>query len=129
MDTWTFGAVRERLRGRLADPLPGLDAQLVMAPLPRIGWRPAEFPDDARRAAALLLLYPFDEDAHLALTLRTPHLPHHGGQVSLPGGAVEPDETLDETALREAGRCAIDRPSVCACASVRDAPSRHRISW
>jgi 8-oxo-dGTP pyrophosphatase MutT (NUDIX family) len=103
MDTWTFGAVRERLRGRLADPLPGLDAQLVMAPLPRIGWRPAEFPDDARRAAALLLLYPFDEDAHLALTLRTPHLPHHGGQVSLPGGAVEPDETLDETALREAG--------------------------
>jgi 8-oxo-dGTP pyrophosphatase MutT (NUDIX family) len=61
-----------------------------------------EIPEQARRAAALLLLYPLGADAHLALTLRAPHLPKHAGQVSLPGGAVEPGETLEATALREA---------------------------
>jgi 8-oxo-dGTP pyrophosphatase MutT (NUDIX family) len=94
--------VVERLRASLAGPLPGAEAQRIMAPVPRPGWRPAEFPEDARKAAALLLLYPLHRSAHLALTLRTAHLPNHGGQISLPGGAVKPDETIEMAALREA---------------------------
>jgi 8-oxo-dGTP pyrophosphatase MutT (NUDIX family) len=95
-------AIVARVRKALAEPLPGLPAQRLMAPVPRTGWRPAALPEDARRAAGLVLLYPWNNEAHLALTLRTAHLPNHGGQVSLPGGAVEPDETIEATAVREA---------------------------
>lgn len=94
--------VLERLRAGLAAPLPGPDAQRLMAPVPRPGWRPAEFPSDARKAATLLLLYPVGRTTHLALTLRTSHLPHHAGQVCLPGGAVKAGETIEMTASREA---------------------------
>ena len=39
-------------------PLPGLDAQLRMAPSPRLGWDPLKFPEGAADGAALLLVYP-----------------------------------------------------------------------
>jgi 8-oxo-dGTP pyrophosphatase MutT (NUDIX family) len=39
--------------------------------------------------------------AHIVLTVRADAL-RHGGQVSLPGGVVEPGETLEQAALREA---------------------------
>lgn len=41
------------------------------------------------------------ERAHIVLTVRADAL-RHGGQVSLPGGVVEPGETLEQAALREA---------------------------
>jgi 8-oxo-dGTP pyrophosphatase MutT (NUDIX family) len=40
-------------------------------------------------------------DAHIVLTVRADTL-RHGGQVSLPGGVVEPGETFEQAALREA---------------------------
>ena len=55
------------LREALARPLPGLEAHLGMAPKPRVGWRPAVIPDDARDAAALILLYPTQRRATLPL--------------------------------------------------------------
>ena len=42
------------------------------------------------------------EDAHIVLTVRAHALGRHGGQVSLPGGVVEPGETFEQAALREA---------------------------
>ena len=41
------------------------------------------------------------DDAHIVLTVRADTL-RHGGQVSLPGGVVEPGETYEQAALREA---------------------------
>jgi 8-oxo-dGTP pyrophosphatase MutT (NUDIX family) len=82
--------------------LPGLDAQLKMAPEPRIGWDPLKFPEGARDGAALLLVYPHDETLHLALTVRGSGLRNHTGQVSLPGGGVDEGETIEAAALREA---------------------------
>ena len=73
-----------------------------MAPSPRIGWDPLKFPEGARDGAALLLVYPHAETLHVALTVRGAQLRNHTGQVSLPGGRVEPGETFEAAALREA---------------------------
>jgi 8-oxo-dGTP pyrophosphatase MutT (NUDIX family) len=58
-------------------------------------------PSDCRPGAGLLLLYPVNGESHIILTVREADLPQHAGQVSLPGGAVEGEETIAETALRE----------------------------
>jgi len=85
----------------LRQRLPGSDAQEMMAPRPRGGW-PAGFdPTSVRHAAGLLLLFPIDDRPHLVLTVRSDRV-RHGGQVSLPGGVVEPGETHARAALREA---------------------------
>jgi 8-oxo-dGTP pyrophosphatase MutT (NUDIX family) len=55
-----------------------------------------------RHAAGLLLIFPVHNRAHVVLTERAATLGRHGGQVSLPGGASEPGETFEQTALREA---------------------------
>jgi 8-oxo-dGTP pyrophosphatase MutT (NUDIX family) len=55
-----------------------------------------------RTAAGLLLLYPRARAVALPLTVRGSGLARHAGQVSLPGGATDPGETLSDTALREA---------------------------
>ncbi|MGQ0733826.1 MAG: NUDIX hydrolase [Acidobacteriota bacterium] len=94
-------ALERQLTRALADPLPGVEAQLRMSPQPRPGWDPRARPDGLRHGAALLLVYPVERQAHVLLTVRGSTLRHHTGQVSLPGGAVDPDETLEDAALRE----------------------------
>lgn len=91
-----------RLARALQRRLPGPDAQRLLAPRPRKGWQPGVTPEDCRHGAGLLLLYPEGDDSRLLLTKRNIHLPQHAGQVSLPGGAVEADETIEQGALREA---------------------------
>ncbi len=55
-----------------------------------------------RFAAVLLLFYPHEEELWLPLTVRSTRLPHHSGEVSLPGGAADPDDAGPiGTALRE----------------------------
>jgi len=91
------------LRTRLAGTLPGIEAQIRFAPFPgRPGWRPGEYPADARTAAALLLLFPGENGVAMPLTVRASTLARHAGQISLPGGATDPGETLAQAALREA---------------------------
>jgi 8-oxo-dGTP pyrophosphatase MutT (NUDIX family) len=88
------------LRRRLAEPLPGLEAQLRMAPRPRLSPDPAAV---LRPAAALLLVYPDGGRWHIPLTVRSSRLRHHTGQVALPGGRLDRvDESPEDAALREA---------------------------
>jgi 8-oxo-dGTP pyrophosphatase MutT (NUDIX family) len=94
--------LERQLRRALSPPLPGLDAQLRMAPQPRIGWDPEHPPPDLRDAAALVLVYPFNAIPHVLLTVRGAGLRKHTGQVSLPGGRVDVDESIETAALREA---------------------------
>ncbi len=92
-----------RLRAALCRPLPGLPGQMCMAPQPRPGTKRIPNPNlDCRRAGVLVLLYPRDDDLCLVLTRRTETLNNHRGQISLPGGSMEPGETAAATALREA---------------------------
>jgi 8-oxo-dGTP pyrophosphatase MutT (NUDIX family) len=91
-----------RLTRALKRRLPGPDAQRLLAPRPRKGWQPGVTPEDCRHGAGLLLLYPERDDTRLLLTKRNIHLPQHAGQVSLPGGSVEENETIEQGALREA---------------------------
>lgn len=53
------------------------------------------------------------DDAALLLTRRDASLPHHAGQISFPGGRVEPGETARQAALREAAEeCGVQPASV-----------------
>jgi 8-oxo-dGTP pyrophosphatase MutT (NUDIX family) len=55
----------------------------------------------SRAAAVAILLYPYNGGWRVPFTLRPRTLAAHGGQVSLPGGAVDPGETDQRCALRE----------------------------
>jgi 8-oxo-dGTP pyrophosphatase MutT (NUDIX family) len=85
-------AALERLRQRLRplDDATGQEEQLR-----------AEYPE-ARLGAVLALFYPCRDEPYLVLTQRTPHLREHSGQISFPGGRIDPyDFSPIEAALRE----------------------------
>jgi len=97
-----FGDVVYQLQLAFRGELPGVEAQAALAPIPRREW-PAGFnPERARNAAGLLLVFPLRDQAHIVLTVRSDTLGRHRGQVSLPGGVVEPGETIEQAAFREA---------------------------
>ena len=48
-----------------------------------------------------MLIYPRDDRLWLPLTVRHADLPHHPGQISLPGGRIDAGETPAQAALRE----------------------------
>lgn len=90
------------LRSRLDAPLPGSQAQRRFAPRPVLeGWSPDAEPATARRAAAVILVYPGAAGPTIPLTERRHDLPHHPGQISLPGGALDAGESAEAAALRE----------------------------
>jgi 8-oxo-dGTP pyrophosphatase MutT (NUDIX family) len=94
----------EHLSNRLEKPLPGLNAQLRMAPTPLSDGpaRELEPPPNAKKSSVLILLFPNEKERlELILTLRSRDI-DHGGQISLPGGRSDENETYIETALREA---------------------------
>jgi 8-oxo-dGTP pyrophosphatase MutT (NUDIX family) len=97
-----FDELQSRLRAALAEPLPGARGQALMAPRQVRAWPPGVDPDSARHAAGLLLVVPEADRATVILTVRSDSVARHRGQVSLPGGVVEPGESFPEAALREA---------------------------
>jgi 8-oxo-dGTP pyrophosphatase MutT (NUDIX family) len=74
---------------------------------------PARLPDGGlRRAAVLVPLLEKDGDVHVLLTKRRADLRRHAGQVSFPGGVVEPgDADTLAAALRETQEEVGIRPS------------------
>lgn len=93
------------LQSRLNHSLPGRKAQKKMAPYPVRGknsqrnYEPAH--DDFRNSSVLVPLITWEDHIEILFTLRTQSI-NHGGQLSFPGGGKEGDETIEETALREA---------------------------
>lgn len=97
-----FDQVLTRLETALRAPLPGAAAQALMAPRPPGAWPRDLAEDRVRLAAGLVLLVPRGDNAQIVLTQRAPTLDRHSGQVSLPGGVMDPGETVEQAALREA---------------------------
>ncbi len=85
---------------RLAAALHPLDTDPKQ--LPVVGYRP-DGEDWKPSPAAVLVPICLDAEHAVILTVRSRHLPHHAGQVSLPGGSPNPGEVSPVvTALREA---------------------------
>ena len=98
----SLSSIEAFLRRRLNGTLPGPEAQRRFAPRPpHKGWAPELVPAEARKAAALILMYPGADGPALPLTVRRHDLPQHAGQVSLPGGAIDEGEAAADAALRE----------------------------
>ena len=89
----------EEWKAELSGDLPGVAAQLEMAPQFRGEF---EHPGDPIKAAVLILLYPKNGLVHTVFMKRNAYDGPHSAQVSFPGGRFEAeDQTLRETALRE----------------------------
>lgn len=88
---------------RLSEPLPGREAQFRMAASHRV---PPGFNPDVSRArigGVLIALYPDNGSVRTVLMKRPDYAGAHSGQVSFPGGKMEPsDADIIATALREA---------------------------
>jgi 8-oxo-dGTP pyrophosphatase MutT (NUDIX family) len=85
----------ERLRAALAARTPG------EAPVDRI--QPDHMPEGGfSRAANLVVLDERAGEPYLLLTRRPLHMRRHAGQLSFPGGRIEPGEDALAAALREA---------------------------
>ena len=97
-----FHTLVARLEAAFRVPLPGVQAQALMAPRPSRTWPRGFDQAQVRDAAGLLLVFPIGSRPHLVLTVRAETLGRHGGQVSLPGGVVDPGETFEDAARREA---------------------------
>ncbi|MBZ6494746.1 NUDIX hydrolase [Natrinema longum] len=70
---------------------------------PVAAYDPTEIGDQEYDAAVLAPILDRDGEDHLLFTRRADHLGEHPGQMSFPGGGAEPqDDTILETALREA---------------------------
>ena len=97
----TINKIAEQLKARLKKPLPGNEAHLIT----RIKTKSeVTFPNTieaAIPAAVLILLFPFKDEIQFFLTKRTEDVEHHKGQISLPGGIRENNDTLEKTAVRE----------------------------
>jgi mutator protein MutT len=86
--------------------VPGAVASSTETLLAAVGSRPARdlappFPG-ARNSAVLVLVHDGAEGPELLFTRRAMHLRSHRGEISFPGGRIEPGETPVQAALREA---------------------------
>ncbi len=88
-----------KLKSSLSQPLPGMSAQRTMSPGKRRQYEPTVLYD---QAAVLIALYQENDRYYFPLIHRTKDEYVHSGQVALPGGRIEPDESIIEAALREA---------------------------
>ncbi len=92
-----------KLKYEIKMPLPGLEAQLKMAPKIRaIDFKNGFDSSNATKSSVLILLYPDNSYIKTVFIQRSEYGGIHSGQVSYPGGRFEKsDKDLIETAFRE----------------------------
>ena len=85
------------------DPTPGVTVDALVNAVAATPGKatPPPFPN-ARHSAVLVVLHQGDDGAEALFTRRAPHLRTHRGEVSFPGGRLDPGESAVDAALREA---------------------------
>ena len=91
------------IKQRLSEDLPGFGSQKKMAVIKvnKLIELAFKVPSNPKPSAVSIVLFPYKDDIGFFLTERTHTVDHHKGQISLPGGAQDKNETLMETSLRE----------------------------
>ena len=89
------------LKQRMNNALPGEDSHKKMKVNFSNNTKLPFSKNKAKPAAVLILLYPNNDKPYFYLTKRADTVKYHKGQISLPGGSKENNETLLDTALRE----------------------------
>lgn len=95
-------AWKNSIKKALEPPLPGEDAQLIMAPNIRFTGSCLVNRNKALYSSVLILIYPTHHNIVVPFIQRPDYPGVHGGQICLPGGKCESsDGTFWATALRE----------------------------
>ncbi|MGI9364739.1 MAG: NUDIX hydrolase [Rhizobiaceae bacterium] len=100
-DLYSVSAFRRRLSERFesrADILAAVGGDQALNPDHPMMVKERQF----KPAAVLIPVIDRDGDATILLTQRTEHLSSHSGQVAFPGGKIDPGESPEQAALREA---------------------------
>lgn len=92
---------KNHIKNALKNELPGSTAHYKLLPPGRILKAAPEDGCRIKHSSVLLLLYNDDKVLKVILIKRPGHMKHHAGQIALPGGRIEANETAEETALRE----------------------------
>mgnify|MGYP001960325742 FL=1 len=93
--------IKERVRSN--NDLPGWNSHKKMAVIPINTITEKAFipPKDAKQASVGIIVFKENNKLFFLLTKRTENVEHHKGQVSLPGGAIDRNETAKNASLRE----------------------------
>ena len=95
---------RETIKLRLADPLPGIDSHLKMAPKNRAEELLTKKDEihDAKKSAVMILFFHDDTGLKMIVIRRSIYVGIHSGQIAFPGGRYEEEDgNVQITALRE----------------------------
>ena len=92
----------KKIETSLGSKLPGPDAHDIMRVGSRIPLSINRMTKSPIASSVLVLLFEENNSFNFILTLRSKKVETHKGQISLPGGVQEKNESLKETALREA---------------------------
>jgi 8-oxo-dGTP pyrophosphatase MutT (NUDIX family) len=92
---------KENITKALQSKLPGHVSHTKLLPPNRVLKAASKDSDRVKNSSVLLLLFKENDELKVLLIKRPAHMKHHAGQVALPGGRIEANETAVETALRE----------------------------
>lgn len=94
--------IEKKLIEKLNKKLPGINAQLKMAPQSRFYFEEKNKNNKRKRGGVLVLLYPKNEEINVVFIKRAEDGKTHSGQIAFPGGKIEKnDDNIIATALRE----------------------------
>lgn len=93
----------QNLKKQLTLDLPGWEYQSKLSPVPNQNQQYRTAPESHKKAAVLSLLYFIDHELYVSFIKRASHYEQdkHKGQISFPGGQLEPKESLLECVVRE----------------------------